>query len=435
MTNLSFVSLSHDEISGQIPESIGDMCDSLLTIDLSSNNFIGRIPSSLANCSILQALDLSENKLSGVIPNSLGQLQQLTLLHLSDNQLSGKLPSSFMNLSYLQTLDLGNNELSGGIPSWIGDGFSNLAILNLRSNAFFGEIPHELSKLSSLQVLDLGENDLSGSIPTSFGDLKAITEEKRNDKNSEYMIYQDVYNKFVSYQVEDYQDRLVVNTKGQSLMYTKTLSLVTNIDLSGNKLSGGIPHEMTKLSGLMYLNLSRNHITGSIPDSISNMHQLSSLDLSSNQLAGSIPQNLSSLSFLSYLNLSYNNLSGPIPYTGQTTTFEASSFAGNPSLYGCPLPVKCLRNNDDLAGGSDNGASTKETIDGDDDGLIDQGFYLSLGVGFAAGLLVPYFIVSMNRSWSDAYFDFWDVVIIRFLVFLHKRKISQGRNIKPHHRQ
>ncbi|KAI9114560.1 hypothetical protein K1719_014258 [Acacia pycnantha] len=411
MTNIDFLSLSQNQFSGQIPESIAETCNSLLSVDLSSNNFFGGIPSSLVNCSSLNALDLSNNNLSGAIPNSLGQLQDLTLLHLSGNQLSGKLPSSFINLSYLQTLDLGNNELCGGIPSWIGDRFSNLLILNLRSNAFSGEIPHELSKLSSLQVLDLGENDLSGSIPASFGDLKAmITHQeikRRNKSLGPYMVYPDVHNKFVSSRVKNYQDRLVVNTKGQSLMYTKTLPLVTSIDLSGNNLSGRFPHEMTRLFSLMYLNLSRNHISGPIPESISNMHQLSSLDLSSNQLIGSIPLNLSSLSFLGYLNLSYNNLSGAIPYIGQTTTFEASSFAGNPD----------------------------EANDGDDNGLVDEWFYLSLGVGFAAGILVPYFILSMKRSWSDAYFDFVDLVIIKFLVFFHRRRITHGRNIKIHHRQ
>lgn len=435
MTNLALLSLAQNKISGQIPKSIGEMCNSLLSIDLSSNNFIGRIPSSLANCSSLNALSLSNNSLSGPIPYSLGQLQNLTKLHLSDNQLSGKLPSSFINLSYLQTLDLGNNELSGEIPSWIGDGLSNLSILNLRSNAFFGEIPHELSKLSSLQVLDLGENDLSGSIPTSFGDLKAmIHQEERRNKNLRYMIYQDVHNKLVAHRVDNYQDRLVVNTKGQSLMYTKTLSLVTSIDLSGNKLTGIFPQEMTKLSNLMYLNMSRNHISGSIPESISNMNQLQSLDLSSNQLTGSIPQNLSSLAFLGYLNLSYNNLSGAIPYTGHTTTFEASSYAGNPGLFGCPLPVRCQSNNDVPGNGSsDNGTSNDGTNDGDDDGLLNEWFYLSLGVGFAAGILVPFLILSMKRSWSDAYFDLLEVIIIRFLVFLQRRKISHGSKIKPHY--
>ncbi|XP_028776333.1 receptor-like protein EIX1 [Neltuma alba] len=438
MTYFSFLSLSQNQFSGQIPKSIWEKCDSLLTIDLSSNNFMGRIPSSLRNCSMLEKLDLSNNNLSGAIPNSLGQLQRLRLLHLSDNRLSGNLPPSFMNLSSLQTLDLGNNELFGGIPSWIGDGFGNLAILDLRSNAFFGEIPHELSKLSSLQVLDLGENDLSGKIPASFGDLKALTPRKRGlmEADVQPIDTSNIPSGGLIWSNHDggkYQDRLVVNAKGQSLTYTTTLYLVTSIDLSGNNLSGRIPHELTKLSGLTYLNLSGNHLIGSIPESISNMIQLSSLDLSSNQLTGSIPQNLSSLSFLGYLNLSFNNLSGPIPYTGHTTTFEASSFVGNPDLYGCPLPVRCLRNGYGHVNGSNRAAGNDE---GDDsDGLIDKWFYLSVGLGFATGLLVPFLILAMKRSWSDAYFDFVEAVIVKFFVLMRRTRINHGSKMKPRHRR
>ena len=38
-----------------------------------------------------------------------------------------------------------------------------------------------------------------------------------------------------------YDERLVVITKGQSLEYTRTLSLVVSIDLSGDNLSGEFP--------------------------------------------------------------------------------------------------------------------------------------------------------------------------------------------------
>ncbi|KAF7824592.1 receptor-like protein EIX2 [Senna tora] len=390
-------------------------------LDLSRNEFTGRIPSSLANCSWLYALDLGSNNLFGTISNSLGQLQRLRTLHLSNNQLSGKLPSSFINLSDLETMDLGNNHLSGDIPVWIEDGFSHLRILILRSNSFTGEIISELSNLTSLQILDLGDNNLSGNIPATLGDLKAMVQEQRTNT---YLQYGERFSG------EYYKESLVVNMKGMSLEYNKTLSLVTSIDLSGNNLSGRFPQELTKLYGLEILNLSRNHITGNIPESISNMHQLSSLDLSSNHLSGSIPPSLSSLSFLGYLNLSNNNLSGAIPYTGHMTTFEAPSYAGNSNLCGLPLPFKCPGDDDD----PNKGASNEET-DGDDDGFIDKWFYLSLGLGFAVGLLVPYLILAVKRSWSDVYFDFVDFIAFRLLVKIRKRRINRGRRSKLRRRQ
>jgi hypothetical protein len=39
---------------------------------------------------------------------------------------------------------------------------------------------------------------------------------------------------------------------------------------------------------------------------------------------------------------------------------------------------------------------------------------LSVGLGFAAGLLVPYFILTMKETWRNAYFAFVDKVAARF---------------------
>jgi hypothetical protein len=178
------------------------------------------------------------------------------------------------------------------------------------------------------------------------------------------------------------------------------------------------------LAGLVVLNLSRNHISGQIPKNISNLHQLSSLDLSSNSLSGPIPPSMPSLSFLEFLNLSNNNFSSTIPYTGQLTTFEASSFAGNPGLCGHPLDVKCQ-------GEGSKGEEPAENMDSGEE-VTDTWFYLSVGLGFAAGLLVPYFILTINEAWRNAYFAFIDEVAARFFGLRH-RTTTHRRNRHNQH--
>ncbi|KDP35941.1 hypothetical protein JCGZ_09913 [Jatropha curcas] len=372
---VELLDLSSNNFSGPLPEnivpaSIGEML-SLEIIDLSRNNLTGRIPSSIGNCSSLIVLDFQNNILSGEIPTSLGQLNLLQTLHLSNNRFSGEIPSAFQNLTNLETLDLRNSRLTGNIPSWIGKSYPYLRILSLRSNAFYGELPSALSNLSSLQVLDLAENELNGSIPDSFGSLKAMTKQK----NLNHYFFNGHYLFTGPYTGHFFQENLVVNVKGQSLEYTKTLSLLTSIDLSGNNLYGVIPEEITKLVGLEFLNLSRNYISGKIPKNISELHQLLSLDLSSNMLSGPIPSCMSSMTFLAYLNLSDNSLSGKIPYEGQMTTFSAPSFSGNSDLCGEPL-LKCLpdvSNNGSNNAGSDDEKTTKP----------GKWFDLSIGLGFA----------------------------------------------------
>ena len=227
----------------------------------------------------------------------------------------------------------------------------------------------------------------------------------------------DMYSLYHSGNGSRYDERLIVITKGQSLEYTRTLSLVVSIDLSDNNLSGEFPEGITKLSGLVFLNLSMNHIIGQIPGSISMLRQLSSLDLSSNKLSGTIPSSMSSLTFLGYLNLSNNNFSGKIPFVGQMTTFTELAFTGNPNLCGTPLVTKCQ--DEDL---DKRQSVLEDKIDG---GYIDQWFYLSIGLGFAVGILVPYFVLAIRRSWCDAYFDFVDK-IVKWLLF--KRRVTYAKN-------
>ncbi|MCH81649.1 LRR receptor-like serine/threonine-protein kinase FLS2-like, partial [Trifolium medium] len=328
LENLAGIGIANNLLEGPIPLSIGSL-QNLAILVLEGNKLNGTLPDSLGQLSKLSYLDVSSNQLTGMgwLPNPLsmavdspvivdlsfnlldGPLPVITpgfkLLDLSYNRFSGGIPWNIsQHMDTVVFLSLSHNQLHGIIPTWFGRSFPFLRILILRSNAFSGELSPKLSKLGSLQVLDLARNYLTGRIPASLGDLKAIAQVQKKNKYILYGVFGYHY----------YEERLNVVMKNQTLKYTKTLSLVTSIDLSDNNFTGDIPIEITKLYGLIVLNLSRNHISGKIPETMSNMLQLSSLDLSDNQLSETIPSSLSSLSFLGSLDLSNNNLMGVIPY-------------------------------------------------------------------------------------------------------------------------
>ncbi|XP_058183192.1 receptor-like protein 9DC3 [Rhododendron vialii] len=87
------------------------------TIDLSSNNFSGEIPSAIGTLNALTLLNFSHNSLTGHIPESLGDLTSLESLDISSNRLTGRIPSQLTSLTFLAVLNLSWNCLHGPIPN------------------------------------------------------------------------------------------------------------------------------------------------------------------------------------------------------------------------------------------------------------------------------------------------------------------------------
>ncbi|KAG5374865.1 hypothetical protein IGI04_039461 [Brassica rapa subsp. trilocularis] len=92
------------------------------------------------------------------------------------------------------------------------------------------------------------------------------------------------------------------------------------------------PSEFGGLANLEFLNFRYSGLVGEVPLSIHNLSRLTFLDLSQNDLTGGFPL-IYNLSKLSYLNLSYNNFIGTIP----------SSLLTMPSLLNLDLRQNGLR--------------------------------------------------------------------------------------------
>ncbi|KAK3238294.1 hypothetical protein CYMTET_51680 [Cymbomonas tetramitiformis] len=83
-------------------------------------------------------------------------------------------------------------------------------------------------------------------------------------------------------------------------------------NLSGNRIRGGIPTEIGRLSVLHHLLLSSNNLSKKIPTEMGNLTALQQLDLGNNTLAGAIPTELGNLKSAHNLCLDSNSLSGPV---------------------------------------------------------------------------------------------------------------------------
>ncbi|KAK4781788.1 hypothetical protein SAY86_015890 [Trapa natans] len=106
-------------LTGQIPESL-QYCVSVQTLDLSTNELSGPIPSQICSwLPYLVYLDLSSNKFTGSIPPELSKCGFLNKLSLSENRFTGTIPNELTSLGRLKTFSVADNGLSGTIPSFL----------------------------------------------------------------------------------------------------------------------------------------------------------------------------------------------------------------------------------------------------------------------------------------------------------------------------
>ena len=280
-------------------------------LDLSRNALSGQIPASLGRLDKLRFLYLNDNYFEGVLPNGIGMggrsdgtYDSLVHLDASDNQLSGRIPEGLsMALEYL---DLGYNQLTGVIP-WESIGRLPLLAglyLNDNRNLAIGDIPEASGLVShnlpeypfihavapgrndnlNLTYLDLSNNGFGGAVPDGIFKFWGLKELSLNG------------NDFVA---------LSDGSSDHIIGYWLFLSL-RRLDLSDNNFSG-IPG-LGKLKRLEYFNFSSNKLDNS-NDSLEdflrnfNLYHLKYIDLSDN-LISHVPV---LVSFLSLTHLYFND--------------------------------------------------------------------------------------------------------------------------------
>ncbi|KAK2993780.1 hypothetical protein RJ640_018070, partial [Escallonia rubra] len=113
--------LSGRGLKGSFPRGL-EMCSSLKGLDLSGNALFGSIPSDISEMiPYVTYLDLSHNDISGEIPISIGKLRYLNVLKLENNRLEGHIPQEVGMLGKIKTFSVANNRLSGPVPTFSPD--------------------------------------------------------------------------------------------------------------------------------------------------------------------------------------------------------------------------------------------------------------------------------------------------------------------------
>ncbi|XP_020238108.1 probable LRR receptor-like serine/threonine-protein kinase At1g67720 isoform X2 [Cajanus cajan] len=106
---------------------------------------------------------------------------------------------------------------------------------------------------------------------------------------------------------------------------------IVSILLSNKNLTGNIPLDITKLTGLVELWLNGNELTGQIPDFTGCM-DLKIIHLENNQLTGALPTSLVNLPNLRELHVQNNMLSGTVP-SGLLSKDLVLNYSGNINLH------------------------------------------------------------------------------------------------------
>ncbi|CDY30082.1 BnaC05g09380D [Brassica napus] len=148
----------------------------------------------------------------------------------------------------------------------------------------------------------------------------SITDDPYNSLAS-WTLDGDICNSFngVACNPEGFVDKIVLWNTSLAGSLTPSLSGLKSIrvlTLFGNRFTGNLPLDYSKLQTLWTINVSSNALSGPTPEFIGGLTSLRFLDLSRNGFSGEIPTSLFRYcDKTKFVSLSRNNLSGPIPDT------------------------------------------------------------------------------------------------------------------------
>ncbi|KAL6596911.1 hypothetical protein ACP70R_047045 [Stipagrostis hirtigluma subsp. patula] len=350
--SLTHLNLSHNMLSRmQLTSDVLPSTIPLEVLDLSFNRLSGQVP--MPNSSA-QILEYSNNSFSSLLPNWAFYLSHTTFLSISNNNINGHVPPSICNSTQLEVLDLSNNNFNGPIPSCLienmplrvlrlrknrfkGTLASNITIrcdlqtIDLHGNMIEGKLPRGLSNCSRLEILDFGSNRISDTFPswlrglpklsvmvlrsnTLYGTIGDIVGDTTSDKS------------FPSLQIIDLaSNNFSGNLRTQWIKRLK--SMMAEFNSSGKTLS---TLETANPAEFFYQYSIEITYKGSDMPFEKMLTTVTAIDFSNNTLEGTIPEAFGRLVSLRVLSLSHNAFTGKIPaQLGSMTDLESLDLSCN----------------------------------------------------------------------------------------------------------
>ncbi|PRP79017.1 putative leucine-rich repeat receptor-like protein kinase [Planoprotostelium fungivorum] len=382
MIYLQHISLNSCGMSGAINGI--EQLTSLVTLDLSNNNFTSTVLAKLSSPSLnhldlrfnqfnddistiaslppgVTFLGLSNNNFSGVIPSNVVQFKQATNFYMSNMPaITGQLPTGFNLWSNLMEFDVSNNSINGSLPSFGGN--YGLQVLDIGLNQLSSGIDFPLIVSGHLQRCRLWpqksdmayscKNDVPfaclnpGQCSVFSGDVSAALFDLRKTFSiSQWSGAPSCDWAQISCNIVGQIERIDLSSLGIAVKNAQIPSTIgglgstlTYLNMAGLSLSGPIPSSLWALNGLQYLNLQDNGLIGS-PTGLGSLLDLRYLNLGSNLLSGQWPYSITLLTKLIYLDASSNSFVGSLPdLFGNMNSLTIFQLSKTGSLSG-PLPA------------------------------------------------------------------------------------------------
>lgn len=247
-------------------------------------NFVGELPA-LSN---FQMRDVP--KLVGPIPSSIttaSKLQILTLTQLPsfDKGVSNSMPFDWSDAPTLTSIAFTQVPIAGSLPTSLPP---NLLQFWMTGTRLSGAIPSVLVNHPKLSSLIIAECDISGTIP-------APTDLENSKLNSLQVRY------------------TKVTSVDEKVFRVKNLQ---TLDIGFNKITGILPQQIgfNDDSQLSTLGFNNNEFVGPIPSAyFAKTPRLRIFYAQNNNLSGELPSTVADSRTLTYLDVSGNSLSGQIP--------------------------------------------------------------------------------------------------------------------------